>query len=51
MHDEGEDEDEVEEGNLELEAIIKELESELTEDDDEDEAEEGEDMRESEETV
>mgnify|MGYP003665734813 CR=1 FL=1 len=47
MHDEGEDEDEVEEENLDLEAIIRELESELTEDEDEDEdAEEG--MRESE---
>jgi len=41
----------MDEGNLDLEAIIKELESELTEDDDEDEAEEGEheEMRESEE--
>jgi hypothetical protein len=61
MHDEGEHDDaeegmhdedeEMDESNLDLEAIIKELESELTEDDDEDEAEEGEDMRESEETV
>ncbi len=34
--EEGEHDDEVEEGNLDLEAIIKELESELTEDDDED---------------
>ena len=49
MHDE--DEDEVEEENLDLEAIIKELESELTEDDNEDEAEEGEDMDESTEAV
>ena len=36
MHDEGDDEEEVEEENLDLEAIIKELESELTEDEDED---------------
>jgi len=37
MHDEGEDDEEVEESNLDLEAIIKELEAELTEDEDEDE--------------
>jgi len=57
MHDEGEHDDaeegmhdedeEMDESNLDLEAIIKELESELTEDDDEDDAEEG--MRESDE--
>jgi len=35
--EEGEDDDEVEESNLDLEAIIKELEAELTEDEDEDE--------------
>ena len=55
MHDEGEhveeDEDEVEEENLDLEAIIRELESELTEDEDEDEAEEGEEVEESTEAV
>jgi len=34
MHDEGDDEAEEGEDNLDLEAIIKELESELTEDDD-----------------
>jgi len=34
---EGEDDEEVEESNLDLEAIIKELEAELTEDEDEDE--------------
>ena len=45
-----EDDDDMEE-NLDLEAIIKELESELTEEDDDDEAEEGEDMDESTEAV
>ena len=59
MHDEGEhddaeegmhDEDDDMEENLDLEAIIKELESELTEDDDnDDDKEEGEHMDESEE--
>ena len=63
MHDEGEHDDaeegmhdedeEMDESNLDLEAIIKELEDELSEGEDEDEAEEGEheEMRESEETV
>ena len=49
MH-EDDDEDEVEEGNLDLEAIIKELEDELSEGEDDD-AEEGEDMDESTEAV
>ena len=49
---EGEDDEEVEESNLDLEAIIRELESELTEDEDEDEdAEEGEEVEESTEAV
>jgi len=44
-----EDDEEVEESNLDLEAIIRELESELTEDEDEDEdAEEGRGVKESE---
>jgi len=48
--EEGHDDEEVDESNLDLEAIIKELEAELTEDEDEDEdAEEG--MRESEEST
>ena len=53
MHDdEMGDDEEVEESNLDLEAIIKELEAELTEDEDEDEdAEEGRGMKESDETV
>ena len=51
MHDEGEDDEEVEESNLDLEAIIKELEAELTEDEDEDEEDAEEGMRESEEAV
>jgi hypothetical protein len=42
-----EDDDDMEE-NLDLEAIIKELESELTEEDDDDDAEEGRGMKESE---
>ena len=41
------DEDEVEEENLDLEAIIKELESELTEDDDEDDDDEVEESTEA----
>ncbi len=45
MHDE---DDDMDEGNLDLEAIIKELEDELSEGEDDD-AEEGDDMRESEE--
>jgi len=40
MHDEGDDEDEVEESNLDLEAIIKELEDELSEGEDGEEVEE-----------
>ena len=53
MHDEGDDEEEVEEENLDLEAIIKELESELTEDEDEDDEDEVEESAEavSEDTV
>ena len=47
MHDEGEDEDEVEEENLDLEAIIKELEAELTEDEGDDEDEEVEESTET----
>ena len=50
--EEKEDDEEVEESNLDLEAIIRELESELTEDEDEDEdAEEGEEVEESTEAV
>jgi hypothetical protein len=48
MHDE---DDDMDEGNLDLEAIIKELEDELSEGEHEDEAEEGEDMDESTEAV
>jgi len=44
---EDDDEDEVEEENLDLEAIIKELESELTEDDDEDDDDEVEESTEA----